>query len=120
MLSTADPRGRWLRAISAPMLLVAILSASYACAAMLPAPSAVAHPCCPRSGHPSSANCENIGCLSTIPVIRSVRVEISINSLVVGAVAHFEVVANSLPERATETALRPPQELYVIHHRFLI
>jgi hypothetical protein len=100
------------------MLLVAILSASYACAAMLPAASALAHPCCPRSDNPSSANCEKIGCLSTAPVIRSVRIEVTTNSSVVGAVAHSEV--NSLPERATETALGPPQELYVIHHRFLI
>jgi hypothetical protein len=121
MQNSADPRVRWPRAISVLLLLFVLLYASFACAAMTPGPSASAHPCCPKSGHSNSGNCETMGCFSTIPVLLSILVDMSIDLAVVGPVASPAPVADSLSQRVTETALSyPPDQLYLIHHRFLI
>jgi hypothetical protein len=62
-----------------------------------------------------------MGCLATVPVLLSVANDPSIDFAVLGPVAHPAAVENSLPQRATETAPSCPRdELYLIHHRFLI
>ena len=62
-----------------------------------------------------------MGCLSTIPVLLSIPVDTSIDLAVVGPVAVPASAGSSLPRRMMDRALsRPPDHLYLTHHRFLI
>jgi len=103
------------------LLLFALLSAAYACAAMPPAPLAVAHPCCPKSGHPTTDNCQNAGCLSTAPLVLSVPSGMNLESAVQAPPVHHGLVGYLLPDRIAETVSDGPNpELYLIHRQFLI
>src|SRR5262245_48396851 len=104
-MQKTSPRPKWSRAFSVLLLLFVLVSASYACAAMPPAPLTAAHPCCPKSNHPNPDNCEIVGCLSTMPVLVSAPVDQSFDvapAIPLSGPALVEI-ENSLLERSTAT-----------------
>jgi hypothetical protein len=69
------PIARAPRAISAVALGLVLIFVSVACAAMVPAASAPAHPCCPKSGQAGPDRCEKTGCVSAVPVLPAASID---------------------------------------------
>jgi hypothetical protein len=109
------------RGILVSLLILAFLSVPIACAAMLAAPVASAHPCCPKSPDPDSDRCPKMGCLSAMPLLPPESATSPMEFQADAPTDYDSCAANPLPEIVAVSSIRPPGfELFLHHHQFLI
>ena len=121
MSGVANTMARVTRAIPVILLIVVFLSASVACATMTPAPTAPAHPCCPKPGHPNSDPCSKSGCISAVPVLPPALVFSTIELPVAAISVEDPSKEGFLPALTVVDGLRSaPFDLFLTNHQLLI
>src|SRR5713101_1920190 len=121
MLGTANGISGEPQRILALALILAFLSASATCEAMVSIPIASAHPCCPNHGQPDPDRCAKAGCISTFPVLPPESVASTLEFPVVALIEDDSIAENSLPGWNVVPILRSPNfELSLSHHQLLI
>jgi hypothetical protein len=107
------------RSISILLLTVVFLSASIACAAMMPALPGCANPCCPKPA-PTAPNHCAVGCISNAPVLEPLRAAGSIDFPAAALPAGDPIVIQSHAEPVRESIPFRASDLFLQHRQFLI
>src|SRR5438874_397737 len=113
-------RNATARGVLIALLVLAFLSVPVTCAAMVAAPVAPTHPCCPNPPHPDSDRCPK-GCISTIPMPPPESATSTIPFAVVAVSDPVPAGEESLPEWAAASS-DPPLDfaLFPHHHQLLL
>jgi hypothetical protein len=104
------------------MALVLVLGfAPIACAAMVSAPAADTHPCCPKPGHADSNPCAKTGCISNVLALRAAPADTGVGVAVPVQAEDISALPTSISERVPEIAFhRATPQLFLKNHSFLI
>jgi len=121
MRNEANTSPTLARAVSAVALVLVLGFAPIACSAMVSAPAADTHPCCPKPGHADSSPCAKTGCISNVLALRATPADTGTGVLAAVGTVAAPPASSFVPERASEPAfLAITPDLFLRNRSFLI